>query len=228
MACLFGFLAAQADPIVEFVLGSKWSPIVPFLIILSIGGVFQTASSASQWVIMARGHGGAFLRLMLLTRSTMIVVIVISSAWGTIGVACAYTGSCIVILVVGTLWAGRVADAPVSALLGNVLVATVGYAFCSLVSYFAGLFLPSGDFVLRIIVGAAAMAIALGVVCLYWPAFRRDLRSAVGVIGLMLPGSRLRSPKRPAPQEATPPPHLQQSADHVVAASKDINYSKGG
>ena len=114
MACLFGFLAAQADPIVEFVLGSKWSPIVPFLIILSIGGVFQTASSASQWVIMARGHGGAFLRLMLLTRSMMIVVIVISSAWGTIGVACAYTGSCIVILVVGTLWAGRVADAPVT------------------------------------------------------------------------------------------------------------------
>ena len=113
MACLFGFLAAQADPIVEFVLGAKWSPIVPFLIILAIGGVFQTASSASQWVINARGHGGAFLRLMLFTRSLMIVLIIVSSAWGTIGVACAYSVSCVVILVVSTVWSGRVADAPV-------------------------------------------------------------------------------------------------------------------
>jgi PST family polysaccharide transporter len=195
MACLFGFLAAQADPIVEIVLGAKWSPIVPFLIVLAIGGVFQTASSASQWVINARGHGGAFLRLMLVTRSLMIVLIIASSAWGTIGVACAYSASCVLILVVSTVWSGRVADAPVAALLTNVLIATTGYTICSLASFVAGSLVPSGDFLLRIVVGALAMVIALALVCLCWPVFRRDLRSAVAVIALMLPGRPSGPPK---------------------------------
>jgi PST family polysaccharide transporter len=83
----------------------------------------------------------------------------------------------------------------------NVLIATTGYTICALASFFAALLPPSGDFPLRIVVGALAMLVALAMVCLCWPAFRRDFRAAAGVIRLMLPGRRaagsLPSPRDP-------------------------------
>jgi PST family polysaccharide transporter len=198
MACLFGFLCAQAEPLVELLLGAKWSPIIPLLIALAVGGVFQSVSVASQWMIAATGHGGSGLRLMLVTRTMMITLIILSSMWGTIAVACAYTVSCMVTWVVGTVWAGRVAHAPVAALLTNVLVAATGYSVCSLTSYAAASLIPDDDFTLRIAVGLLAMLTAVALVGLCWPIFRRDLRSAIGVFTIALPGRRSVGTKGPA------------------------------
>ena len=192
MALLFGFLAAQADPIVALTLGSQWSPIVPFLVILAVGGVFEVASSAAQWVITARGRAGSYLRLMLFTRTLMIGLIVLGSVWGTIGVAVAYSLSCVLICVVAILWAGRVAGAPAGALLGNIATVVLGYATCSVASYAVSLAVPTEDDLLRIAVGAAVMALSLGVLCWCWARFRRDLTDAVGVLGLVFPGRRSR------------------------------------
>ncbi|MGS0683814.1 lipopolysaccharide biosynthesis protein [Nakamurella sp. GG22] len=187
MSLIFGFFAAQAAPLVPLVLGSQWSPMVPFLVILAIGGIFQVASSASQWVIMARGHGGEFLKLMLLTRTLMIGLIVLGSVWGTVGVATAYSVSCLMFWMVGILWAGRVADAPVSALLRNAGIAVGGYTICSLASFGVSGLLPAADNLLRLAVGAVVMALTFGLVVLCWPQFRRAFVSALAVVRLLLP-----------------------------------------
>jgi hypothetical protein len=80
----------------------------------------------------------------------------------------------------------------VGALLGNIATVVLGYATCSVASYAVSLAVPTGDDLLRIAVGAAVMALSLGVLCWCWARFRRDLTDALGVLGLVFPGRRSR------------------------------------
>ena len=181
VAFAFALLAAQAHPAVALALGPQWGPTADLLVILAAGGLFQAAGSATQWTMLALGHSGSFLRLMITTRSAMTVLVLTGSIWGVQGVAWAYSLSCFVVWAIGLCWIARSLAAPwrrLVATLGRV-VAVYGAGF--LASWESARLLAGQPAGVQVLVGALVLLGTVGVAYAVWPAFRRDARSVLAV-----------------------------------------------
>lgn len=107
----------------------------------------------------------------------MIACIVIGAQWGVLGVATGYACGLALSWPLVLWWLHRTSDAPVRGMLLSGLRAIVGYGLCGFVSYaasarFAGASLPLP---LQLLIGTAAFCAAFALLCLAWPAFRRDV-----------------------------------------------------
>jgi O-antigen/teichoic acid export membrane protein len=88
--CFCGFffvLAVLASPIVNIVLGPRWSGAVPVVTILAIGGVFQSLGYVYYWIFLSRARTGLQLKYGLIGRGAMIALMCAGVVWGPIGVA---------------------------------------------------------------------------------------------------------------------------------------------
>lgn len=72
------------------------------------------------------------------------------------------------------IWVTRVGQAPGRAMFNNGLRALVGYGLCGAASWAAARHWARTP-VLELAIGFVAIVLAFGLVCLLWPAFRRDV-----------------------------------------------------
>ncbi|MET3511161.1 lipopolysaccharide biosynthesis protein [Plantibacter flavus] len=183
---IFALLCALAEPVVSVLLGPQWAESVPLFRILSIAGVFQAAGYATLWGFLSLGLTRANLHFSLLTRPLLIGAVIVGAFWGIEGVAWGYAVGMAFTWPIGLLWLRRVSDAPVRAMFLNGVRGTVAYAIAGAAAYLlASWLLPTSGDVVRLVGGALAMLIVLGVEFLVWPAFRRDIRMLLKTIRLM-------------------------------------------
>lgn len=94
---------------------------------LTLGGIFQTASYATYWVFLARGLMRAQLLFSLASRIVLIGCIFVGSRWGAMGVAIGYSFGLLVTWPLSLVWVGKISDAPVGALFTNAVRAMTAY-----------------------------------------------------------------------------------------------------
>lgn len=174
---IFVFACVQAGPLIHLVLGDRWAMTVPIFQILVVGGMFQAAGYAAYWVFLSKGLTGPQLRYSIVSRTLVIAFIAIGSQWGVLGVATGYACGLAVSWPLVLWWLHRTSDAPVRGMLFSGLRAITGYGLCGLASYAASLRFAGAplSLPLQLLIGIAALGVAFALLCLLWPAFRRDV-----------------------------------------------------
>lgn len=183
---IFVFGCAQARPLIELVLGAHWVSAVEIFQVLTIGGLFQAAGYAAYWVFLSKGLGKAQLTNSVVGRVLMIAAIVVGSHWGAIGVAAGYSLGLALIWPFSLFWISRCTQAPVREMFHNGLRAILGYGIGGIASWAAVRhFMQDQSLIVQLLIGGAVMALAFGLVCLLWPAFRRDVVSILNSRSLL-------------------------------------------
>ena len=172
---IFAFACAQAGPLIHLVLGGHWAMTVPIFQILVVGGMFQAAGYAAYWVFLSKGLTGPQLRYSVVSRTLVIACIVVGSQWGVLGVATGYACGLAVSWPLVLWWLHRTSDAPVRGMLFSGLRAIAGYGLCGIASYAASARFANASLPLQLLIGIAAVSVAFALLCLAWPAFRRDV-----------------------------------------------------
>lgn len=112
----FSVLIAAAGPFIELLLGDSWSGSAPILQALAIGAAFQVLTYSGYWVFLARGLTRSLLHYNLVTKSFVILCVVVGNAWGPMGAALGYSVGLAVSWPVSLLWLSRVTVLPARAL----------------------------------------------------------------------------------------------------------------
>ncbi len=86
----FGSLAL-CSPLIDIVLGPQWAETKPLFAILAVGGILQTLGYVYYWVFLAKALTGMQLRYTIVSRSLMVVFMIIGVQWGAHGVALGMT-----------------------------------------------------------------------------------------------------------------------------------------
>lgn len=170
------FGCAQADPLIDLALGAAWAPTAPLFRILLVGGLFQAAGYAAYWVFVSRNLTGPQLRYSIASRTLVIACIVVGAQWGATGVAAGYSAGMAISWPLVLWWLARCrSGAPVGGMLRGGARAIAGYGLCGVASLAATLPLAGLPAPWTLLAGAAAMAVGFALLCLAWPAFRRDV-----------------------------------------------------
>ncbi len=113
LTAMFSLAAALAHPIVEVVLGPTWSKSAPLLSILSIGGAVQVMSYIVFWAFLASGNARQLFYAGLVTRSILVLCIVVGSLAGLAGVAWGFTTGLAISWFINLAWLRRCDSMPV-------------------------------------------------------------------------------------------------------------------
>jgi O-antigen/teichoic acid export membrane protein len=84
-------VAVLANAVVPVMFGSQWTPAVPVVQILSIGGIAQCISLIFQQALIAFGRPGTALRVLLASSTAMLIGFAITVNSGIVAVATAFT-----------------------------------------------------------------------------------------------------------------------------------------
>jgi PST family polysaccharide transporter len=176
VVAVFAFACAQAHPLIVLFLGEKWQPAVVIFQVLTVGGIFQVVAYAAYWVFLSMGLARAQLMYSIVARMLTIACIFAGAHWGALGVAAGYALGLMLAWPLSTVWVSRVGKVPGMAMFNNGLRAIVGYGLCAGASWFAAHAWGRTP-VTALAVGTVSILLAFGVVCLVWPAFRRDVQT---------------------------------------------------
>lgn len=171
----FAFACAQAEPLIDLVLGHQWRLTAPLFQVLTLGGMFQVVAYASCWVFLAKGLIRAQLIYSFVSRLILIACIAIGAIWGLLPVCFGFSVGLLIVWPLTIVWMHRASGVAVSALVANGLRAMVGYSFCLLIAFLSHQWLQSTSNLAQLTIGALVMSIAFGVVFGCWPTFRRDI-----------------------------------------------------
>ncbi|WDS36305.1 lipopolysaccharide biosynthesis protein [Pseudoxanthomonas sp.] len=174
VVAIFAFACAQASPLIVLFLGEQWRAAVVIFQVLTVGGIFQVVAYAAYWVFLSMGLARAQLMYSVVARVLIIACIFVGAHWGALGVAVGYSIGLALIWPLSTIWVSRVGNAPGMAMFNNGLRAIIGYGICALVSWLAARQWGHTP-VMELVVGVPAIFTAFGLICLVWPAFRRDV-----------------------------------------------------
>lgn len=114
---MFAVGAALADPIVTIVLGAEWHASALLLSILSIGGAVQVMSYVTFWAYLASGNTRPLFHSAVVTRSLLVLCIVVGSTAGLPGVAWGFTIGLTAAWFINLAWLKRCDGMPVTAFL---------------------------------------------------------------------------------------------------------------
>ncbi|MBM9461442.1 lipopolysaccharide biosynthesis protein [Nocardioides sp. zg-536] len=87
LVALFGYLIATAPSLVEVALGAGWDSAVPFVRVLCVAGLLESASRVYYWILLAHGRPGLILGAELGARTIMVVLMFAVVSQGAIWVA---------------------------------------------------------------------------------------------------------------------------------------------
>lgn len=127
--------AGAASPLVELLLGDRWSAVAPVLALLAVAGSAQTLSFVGFWVYLSRGLSGALLRYTVVTLALKAACIAVGAHFGVIGVAAGYAAAALLEWPLSLWWLSRITDIPVRALLLGALRISGCAAFAGLVCF---------------------------------------------------------------------------------------------
>jgi len=196
MLILVGTVASlcvsQSDAIIRLALGPDWLAAAPIFQVLAIGGAFQAATYASYWVFVSKGLATQNLYYALATRPIAVVVIIIGSQWGVMGVAWAYTATLAVFWPVSLIWLARVSDAPVGRMFVSGLRCLGIVAGATIVSLLVTGLLPIHSSLLRLGLGVLLTLAVIALAGVAIPSVRSQFREAISLRRFFL-----RHPLRP-------------------------------
>lgn len=178
-------LAGLAHPVVAIMLGDAWAATAPLLQMIAIAGLLTTLSFVGYWVYLARGLGGQLLRYTMLTSVIKIVCIVVGASFGLYGVAVAFAVHPAIAVPISLAWLSRITPMPTRRLfLGAARIVLVtslsGGAAWAVSSTAAGI----GAWA-EVAAGATA-GLLVATAALVMPVYRRDARSLMIFVRLML------------------------------------------
>lgn len=166
---------AVCDPFIELVLGREWAPTANLFMILALSGVFQAASYSYYWTFLATGRTSSNFRFTLLTKSILVVAILVGTRWGAEGVASGVALSSAVGWLIGIVWLSRMADVAPSTWWVPTVTALSVYVPATAVSYGAGRWAFPDDDILRLVVVAVVFAAVCAVSSRINRPFGRDV-----------------------------------------------------
>ncbi|WP_394554210.1 lipopolysaccharide biosynthesis protein [Agromyces sp. MMS24-JH15] len=181
VGAVLSFACAQAGAVILLALGEQWGGAVPIFQVLALAGFFTAASYAAYWVFLAKGLTAQHLWFSLATRPIMIVVVLLGSTWGVLGVAWAFAASTVVLWPAALWWVSRVSDAPSRMLFLNGVRAFGVHALAGLASFGATMWLPDAAWAGHLAIGAAAYAAAIALAALLVRPLRNDLRAMFAI-----------------------------------------------
>jgi PST family polysaccharide transporter len=79
-----------AEPLVAAILGSRWMPVAPLLMILALVGMVQSIATTVGHIYMAKGRTDWMFRWGMAASTLAVASFVIGLSWGIVGVAAAY------------------------------------------------------------------------------------------------------------------------------------------
>jgi len=75
-------LMACAQALVITLLTDKWAPVIPYLQLLCIVGLFYPLDVINANVLLAKGHSDLFFRLEVIKKVLIVVVLAVTYRWG--------------------------------------------------------------------------------------------------------------------------------------------------
>lgn len=172
-----------ADPLIPLIFGDQWQPSAPLFQILAVAGLFQAVSYGTYWVFLSMGLTQSHFRYSLISRSLLIVTVLVGSLFGLYGVAVGYVAGVALGWPLSLLWLHRHRVAPIRrmlmigirALFLAVLVTAAGLA--------AALGLESSNDFVRLALSAVVVIVAAGLLVLVIPPMRADARVIITTLG---------------------------------------------
>ncbi|MFM1730714.1 lipopolysaccharide biosynthesis protein [Prescottella soli] len=187
----FLFLASQAEPFVEVLLGAGWTQSADLFRLIAIGAAFQGAGYATYWVFLSKGLTRSMLRYAIVARVLSISLLVVGSFFGVLGVAAGFALGVALTWPLGLAWISRISNAPVKLMFVNGARTLLVYAVSALCGFLVTDRM-GGTALLHIGLGALTMVLCAGILAATVPSYRADLRSLGGIVALVR--SRRQSP----------------------------------
>lgn len=173
-------LVGTAGPATAVLLGAGWDGAAPLVRFMATSALLQTLAYVGYWVYLVFGLSSLLLRYTLVTVALKVVLVVIGSTWGVVGVAAAYTLAHALEWPLSLAWLSRHAPLPGRELArgaGHVL----GVGLVTGLAAHGGTMLVDGPAWVSLSVGLATGAVALGA-SLVVPWVRRDAADVVDVV----------------------------------------------
>jgi PST family polysaccharide transporter len=169
--------AGGSGPIVQLVLGGRWSAVAPVLTFLAIAGASTMLAFVGFWVYVSRGLGAQLLRYTMATAVLQSVCVVGGSWWGVDGVAAGFMTAAIIEWPLSLCWLSRLTSIP----LGDLLRAAARITACGAAAGTAAwgvTQLPADPAAPVNVLFCAAAGVAVYLLAaVLVPAVRRDLRA---------------------------------------------------
>jgi len=80
----------QARPLVETVLGARWSGVAPIFAVLALATLFQPISGTMGWLFITQNRTRELRNWSLFSSTLIVASFVVGLRWGPVGVACGY------------------------------------------------------------------------------------------------------------------------------------------
>ena len=173
-------LVGTADPATQILLGSGWVGVEPLVRLLATTAVMQTLAYVGYWVYLSHGLSDLLLRFTVVTIAVKVVLVVVASHWGLVGVAVGDTLAHTVEWPLSILWLSRRAPIPTRTLmLGAVRVLLVGGTLAGTAHVVSGLFVRVWPATLA---GVGAGLLSLALLALVVPRVRRDVVEVAAIV----------------------------------------------
>ncbi len=87
---LLAVAAGAAGPLVEVLLGPRWTRATPLVALLAYAGAMETLPYVAYWVYVSRGLVAALLRFTVVSTLLRVTCIAVGSSYGPVGVAAGF------------------------------------------------------------------------------------------------------------------------------------------
>ncbi|MET4137447.1 O-antigen/teichoic acid export membrane protein [Pseudarthrobacter sp. PvP090] len=194
---MLGVGAGASVPLTAVFLGAgEWSGVAPILSLLAVAGVFQVLAFVGYWVYVTRGLTRNLVHYSVVSSLIRVVLIVLGSQWGVIGVAAGYAIAPAVTWPLSFWWLSRCTPLPVRSLYQGALriIFVSGVALGT--SYGVSAALGQLPAVVALLAAVGAALVVCTAIAVVIPPFRRDLLEIRDLAGRMVRPSRRATGKR--------------------------------
>lgn len=172
-------LVGTAAPASLLLLGPGWAGVGPVVRLLAASALMQTLAYVGYWVYLTCGLTPELLRFTLVTISVKIVLVLVGSQWGVVGVAAGFALAHTLEWPLSIAWLARLAPIDGGALArGAVRIVVLGAAVAGAAHVVSGrVGTPWPATLAGIAAGLVVVAAGLAV-----PRYRRDAREVAEVL----------------------------------------------
>jgi len=103
-------IVVTARPLVAVLFGAQWSPCVPYLQILCLGGILWPLHILNLNILLAQGHSNLFFRLEIIKKTFGILIMGIACFFGITAIAWSSVLTGVVCFWINAHYSGRFLD----------------------------------------------------------------------------------------------------------------------
>lgn len=107
---LMAGLAVTAEPLVVFLFGARWLPVVPLLQVLCLVGAVWPLQVLNVSALLAQGHSRLVLRLEFIKKGVGVLALVVASRYGLLAIAWSQVATAAISYVVNCFYTGRLLE----------------------------------------------------------------------------------------------------------------------